>query len=156
MRIRLAAALFAATSFTACSSDQEPARAAELFATFQSALQRGDREACRELLTAASVPALDELPWALIRERKPLAVLGAERGAGDFRIRVKDPNDGGHESQFIVVREYGRLVVDLVATAGLHTEVIEAADAREELAPRQLTDADYARIRQHQLAQPPR
>jgi hypothetical protein len=47
-------------------------------------------------------------------------------------------------------------VVDLVATAGLHTEVVEGAASREQLAPRELTPADHDRIRRYQLAQPPR
>jgi hypothetical protein len=56
----------------------------------------------------------------------------------------------------VVVREYGKLVVDLVATAGRHAEVVEAAGSTEELLPRELTPADLDRIRLHELAQPPR
>lgn len=143
-------------SLPSCGGDPEPGRAAEAFAAFQAALQRGDRHACRTLLTEKSALALDDLPWDRVRARQPLTVLGAERGTGDFRVQVRDPGDGDRVSQFVVVREYGRLVVDLVATAGLHTEVVEAAGSKEEFVPRELSPADRERIRQYELSQPPR
>jgi hypothetical protein len=150
--------LFACTFATlpSCGADPDPGRAAAAFSAFQAALQRGDRDACRALLTEQSTLALDDLPWDRVRDREPLAVLGAERGIGDFRVHVRDPGDGGRVSQFVVVREYGRLVVDLVATAGLHTEIVEASGSKEEFVPRELSPADLDRIRQYELSQPRR
>jgi hypothetical protein len=140
----------------ACSGRADTDAAAHTFASFQAALQRGDQTACRALLTRESQQALAELPWDRVRRQQPLVVLDTERSAGEYLVHVRDPNDGGRRSEFVVVREYGQLVVDLVATAGRHAEVVEAAGSAEELVPRELTPADYDRIRQHELAQPPR
>lgn len=140
----------------ACGGDPDVAAATRTLDAFQQALRRGDRTTCRELLTHESQAALAELPWEALRERPPLIVLGAERSAGEFLVAVEDPGDGGRRSQFVVVREYGRFVVDLVATAGRHTEVVEAAAGEERFEPRELTPADLDRIRDYELAQPPR
>jgi hypothetical protein len=140
----------------ACAGEPDTAAAGRTLAAFQAALQRGDQQACRELLTRESQAAVAELPWRELQQRQPLVVLGAERSAGEFLVQVADPNAGGRRSEFVVVREYGRLVVDLVATAGRHTEVVEAAGAPEQFEPRELTPADLDRIRQYELAQPPR
>lgn len=141
---------------TACGDRRDAAAAQQAFVSFQAALQRGDRSACRDLLTRESQPALAELPWQRLREQRPLVVLGTERSAGEFLVRVRDPNDGDRCSEFVVVREYGRLVVDLVASAGRHAEVVEAAGAPEQFVPRELTPADFDRIRLRELARPPR
>lgn len=141
---------------TSCSGDADTTAAARVFAEFQAAVQRGDAKACRPLLTEQSAQVLLAMPWGEVAKRKPLAVLGAERGEDGFRVRVQDPNEGGRASQFVVVRENGHLVVDLIATAGLHTEVVEAAGNHDQLEPRALTPADRERIRQYELAQPPR
>lgn len=140
----------------ACGGDPDAAAASRTLETFQAALRRGDRAACSDLLTLESRAALAELPWDAVRERPPLVVLGAERSAGEYLVAVEDPGDGGRRSQFVVVREYGRLVVDLVATAGRHAEVVEAAAGAEQFEPRKLTPADLDRIRDYELAQPPR
>ena len=54
------------------------------------------------------------------------------------------------------MREHGRLVVDLVASAGLTARVVEADGSPEVLEPRELTPADWDRIRRYELTQPPR
>ncbi|MCB9886527.1 MAG: hypothetical protein H6838_13620 [Planctomycetes bacterium] len=97
-------------------------------------------------MTAESGKALGAIDWRAVGSRKPLQVLGSERGAGDFRVKVADPNDGGRAAEFVVVREYGRYVVDLVATAGMHTEVVEAAGSREGV---RAAGVDAARPRAH-------
>ena len=143
--------------FGACTgADPGPAQAAAAFADFQQALHRQDEAACRQLLTIESAAALAEMPWQRVREQQPLEVLGAEGGGNRFYVDIADPNAGGKRSQFVVVREYGHLVVDLVASAGLHTEVLEATADRDEYEARELTPADFDRIRAHELAQPPR
>ena len=142
----------------ACANDVDHAEAVAAFTRFQSALLRHDVEGCRTAITRESAAALGEMPWDRIAARRPLEVVDAtcEQGQFTVRLRVADPNEGGRVSEFLVVREWGRYVVDLVATAGLHTEVVEGSVAREELAPREFTPADLDRIRQYQLAQPPR
>ncbi len=150
----------AVATLTACGAERDPALAAAIaFTQFQTALQRGDEAGCRHLLTQRSATALAELPWQQIRNRQPLTVLGASGEGAEFRVHVADPNDEGRQSDFVVVREYGRLVVDLVATAGLHAVAVEpreASAAREEFAPRELTPADIDRIRRYELSQPPK
>ena len=154
MGTRIVWLLAAALGCSGCSGDAEPTRAAAAFSSFQAALQRGDEAACRALVTGESAKALGAIDWRAVGKRKPLEVLGSERGAGDFRVKVADPNDGGRTAEFVVVREYGRYVVDLVATAGMHTEVIEAADSREEFVPQELSPRDLERIRQYELSRP--
>ncbi|HEX6811744.1 MAG TPA: hypothetical protein VF384_08990 [Planctomycetota bacterium] len=142
-----------------CSNDVEHVHALAAFTSFQNALQRRDPEACRKVLTTESATTLGEMPWDRIRERQPLEALSARREQHEFRVRVADPNEGGKVSEFVVVREYGRYVVDLVATAGLHTQVVEGSASREErkeFVPRELTPADLDRIRRYELTQPPR
>ncbi|MBM4061561.1 MAG: hypothetical protein FJ265_10775 [Planctomycetes bacterium] len=148
--------LCALCALPACGGDPDLAAAAATLERFQQALQRGDRAACRELVTEASAEALPELPWHELRTRPQLRVLGAERTPCDLRVQVEDPGDGGKRSWFVVVRERGRLVVDLVATAGLHVEAAPGAPAQEAFVPRPLTGADFERIRRYGLSQPVR
>ncbi|MBL9077513.1 MAG: hypothetical protein JNL08_08420 [Planctomycetes bacterium] len=156
MRSRLLATFAFAVLAGACGGDPDLAAAADTLAQFQAALLRGDEAACRTLLTRESAAAVAELPWQQLRTRQPLVVLGTERGAGEFLVQVADPNEGGRRSEFVVVREHGRFCVDLVATAGRHGEVVEASGTTEQFEPRELTPADHDRIRQYELAQPPR
>ena len=144
------------TTLAACSGDPDVAAARSTFERFQQALQQGDRTACRNLLTTGSAPALAALPWQDVARRQPLQILSAERGLGDFRVHVADPNDGGRRGEFVVVREWGRFAVDLVASAGLTAEEIVGPGSHDVLAPHELTPADLDRIHQHELAQPPK
>jgi hypothetical protein len=141
-----------------CSSDARPHPAAATFTAFQQALQQGDANALQQLVTQESAPAIAELPWAQIRARQPLAVIGTTATTAPSRtlVDIADPNRGGLRSQFVVVREHGRLVVDLVASAGLHTEAVEASAPTDEFEARELTPADFDRIRLRELAEPPR
>lgn len=140
----------------ACSHDDGTAAAMRTMNAFQAALQRGDESACRELLTDESKPVLAEMPWDTVRARKPLQVLGAEPVPCGFHVAVADPNLGDARGTYVVAREFGRLVVDLVGTAELHTEVVSASVPREDFTPRELTAADFDRIRQYELSQPPK
>jgi hypothetical protein len=143
-------------ALAACGGDDGAAAARATFTAFQDALQRRDESACRSLLTGDSAAALTEMPWDRIQRQQPLQVGNARREGYAFRVEVVDPNANGNAGEFVVVRENGRLVVDLVATAGLTAETIEAAGSKEVLAPRELTTEDLERIRQHELTQPPR
>ena len=143
-----------ATFAAACQGDDSKARAADAFANFQAALLRGDAAACRGLLTQESLPAVAELQWQEVQRRRPLVVLEVVATSWDFRVRVADPNDGNRESEIVVVREYGRFVVDLVATAGMHTQIVEATGSRQEFEQQELTPRDLDRLRKYQLSQP--
>lgn len=140
----------------ACTGSQGPHEALAAFERFQAALRAGDQAACRDQVTGESSVVLGDLPWRQLRAKQPLVVLGAEGADAEFVIAVRDPNEDGRRAEFVVVREYGRFVVDLVASAGRNAEVVEASSPRDEFVPRALTPADHDRIRQHELAQPPR
>jgi hypothetical protein len=148
--------LLLCATFASCTNDDGAGDAARAFATFQDALHRRDESACRESLTTESARVLAAMPWHRLDGKQPLEVLSAEREQNEFRVQVSDPNEGGRRSEFVVVREYGKLVVDLVATAGLCAEVVEATAPRESFEPRELTPADFDRIRQPELSQPRR
>ena len=143
---------------TACSHDDGPDRAMRAFTTFQQALQQGDAPACRALLTRESQPVVAELPWEDLAARAPLTVLGAARARGnaeEYYVDVRDPNEADAAGRYVVVREYGRLVVDLVASAGLTARAVEASSSDEQFEPAQLTPADFDRIRAYELSQAP-
>jgi hypothetical protein len=106
------------------------------------------------LLTQDSAAALADMPWQRVSEQQPLHVLSAQAEGQGWHVQITDPNQGGKQSAFVVVREHGHLVVDLVATAGLCAEPVEATATREQFEPRELSPADLDRIHQHELTQP--
>lgn len=140
----------------ACSGDPATDLARAAFVAFEQALRAGDEEACRTLLTRDSTVALDEIPWAAVARKQPLAVLGVRPLAGEFRVDVRDPNAGGAKGEYVVVREHGRYVVDLLATAALTAEIHEDPNSEDVFEPVPLTPADQDRIRARELAMPPR
>ncbi len=140
----------------ACHGEPDTTPARTAFESFQNALRTRNEEACRRLLTQESAAALSEMPWERIASQPALEVLSARVQDYGFRVQVKDPGDGGKVGEYVVVREYGKLVVDLVASAALTAEIREAAASKDVLDPRPLTPADIDRIRQHELATPPR
>jgi hypothetical protein len=147
--------LLALVGLTAGCAGPDPdlAGACAAFAAFQDALQAGDRDAAAERVTTDSRPALAELPWSRLRREPGLVVQGAERMP--LGILVHTGTSG--QQPFVVVREHGRLVVDLVATAGLYTEAVGGVeDGPAGLEPRPLDARDDAAIRRFQLAMPPR
>ena len=141
-----------------CAHDEGPGRAKSAFASFQRALQRGDGPACRALLTRESRPVVAELPWEDLAARAPLEIVGARRvrdNAEEYHVDVLDPNEDRKPGRYVVVREYGQLVVDLVASAGLTARAAEAGSGEERFEPAALTPADFDRIREYELSQPP-
>lgn len=145
-----------AMSLSGCAADRDAEEAVRVVEALEAALRAGDASRCRRLVTEQSAQALAELPWQQLSARQPLRVVGAEREDARYRVQVRDPNDGDRSAEFLVVREYGRLVVDLVETAGLTAEFVERELPQPEFVPRELTPADYERIRLKQLAEPPR
>jgi len=147
----------------ACSDASAPTRAAsEVFASFQQALRTHDENACRRLLTRESAEVIPSLPFAEAAAQKPLRIDDATAVGSAFHVHVTDPNHGDRRATFVVVREYGQLVVDLVASASANAEEVAvdgAANAdfhREQVEPRALTPEDMDRIRQYELSQPPK
>lgn len=150
------AALLLPLLAAACGADGDVAAARAAFVAFEQSLRAGDEGACRALLTRDSAVALAEIPWNAVKAKQPLVVLGARRVGSDFRVDVRDPNANGANGEYVVVREYGRLVVDLVASAALTAELRENPDSADVLEPRPLTPEELDRIRLHELATPPK
>ncbi len=151
-----AAALPLLLLLSGCGEEPGAAVAVRVVEELQAALRAGDAERCRGLITGESAAALRELPWDELRDKHALEVLGTEPEGSGYRVRVRDPNHGGRIGDLLVVREYGRMVVDLVATAGLTAEFTERPVDGGDFVPRKLTPADHDRIRLQQLATPPR
>lgn len=156
MKTRSNVLLVAAMVLAGCSHDDGRAAAIATVDALQTAMRAGDAAGCRRLVTDASVAAVACFPWRELRQRQRVEILGAAWQDAGCRVEVTDPNDGDRRGAFVVVREYGRYKVDLVATAGLTATFVEGQGAREVLEPRELTPADHDRIRLHELAQPPR
>ncbi|MGE3175380.1 MAG: hypothetical protein AB7O97_22335 [Planctomycetota bacterium] len=138
-----------------CRGDDRSAQALATFERFQQALFAADAGAVRSLVTRESAAAVDGLPWDALRRRQPLMAVEATDMRGSYHVAVRDPNDDGAAGTYVVVREHGRMVVDLVETAALTATVVEAAGGAEELVPRELTPADWDEIRRRELATPP-
>jgi hypothetical protein len=136
----------------ACSHDATPAARAA-FDAFQEALFARDASAARALVTEASAPAVAEMPWDRLRERQRLVVEAVVDRRGWFHVDVRDPNAGGARGTYVVVRENGRMVVDLIATAELHATTTDRPAATDFL-PRELSPEDYETVRRHTLATP--
>jgi hypothetical protein len=134
----------------AAAAEKEAVRT---FEQFQQALVTGDQGACAHLLTRESQPAVAQMPWERLRHEKPLRILGTTREGFEYWIRVADPNQGDRESCYVVVREYGKLVVDLLATAA-HNVTFVPHQGPPDFQPTTLTPAELERVRRMQLDQP--
>jgi hypothetical protein len=130
-------------------------RALSAFGQFQDALFAGDATLLRGLVTEESAPVVDELPLAQIRQRQRLQAISASDERGSYLVQIRDPNQGNARGSYVVVRENGRFVVDLVATAAMHATPTDRPTDPHHFEPRELSPADLDRIRQRELATPP-
>lgn len=137
---------------SACGDDPTPAALAT-FEHFQDALFARDAAAARRLVTDESAAVVDAMPWDRVAKAERLVAVEATDERGCYHVAVRDPNRGGAPGTYVVVRENGRLVVDLVATAALCAEP-GATAATPQLQPRELDFADQDAIRRYQLANP--
>jgi hypothetical protein len=129
-----------------CAEPAPPhAAVAATFAAFQEALLRGDRARLRALVASESRAAVDALPLERAAGKLPLRVLDVTGAEARFEVRALDPNEGGREARFTVVKEDGELRVDLVATVAHHHRERWLPGAAERLAVVPLTDAQRQR-----------
>lgn len=137
-----------------CGSEVSAAErhALAAFESFQRALLAGDADQVRCLVTAESRLIVRELPWQRIRHQEPLVALSARDARGSYHVAVVDPNARGARGTYVVVREHGRYVVDLLASAAFAARAVGEHN-EQVLEPRGLTPADHDRIRQHALEQ---
>lgn len=135
----------AALGLTACSQDTAPESAATAaFERFQDALFAGDRPALAALLTHESRTTLDQVPMDAGTGKQRLQVIGVKAFPPEYEIAIRDPNDGGRTGTFVVVREDGRYVVDLVASAGHHRVEDPTAKRSWHIEPRALAPHERA------------
>jgi hypothetical protein len=154
MRRRFLVAMGLLLVVAAACSDQQPARdAVAAFERFQDALFTRDTAGLGRLVTGESSAAVAAMPWDRIAARQRLVPVEASDERGCFHVHVRDPNEDGARGTFVVVRENGRLVVDLVATAALHARATGPSRQHYEVEP--MTPADHDRMRAQQLAMPP-
>ncbi|MBI5850380.1 MAG: hypothetical protein HZB39_04985 [Planctomycetes bacterium] len=119
---------------TACGEQNEDRAAREAFDAFTAAIRAGDRTNLRDMLTADSVPAIDDL-LAAHQDRGVAVVAARTRSASRVDLRVAAA-DG--TSTCVVVRENGRWRIDLIesavathgVTAGAGFSVSPGADPR--------------------------
>ncbi len=132
----------------ACSpAAAEEHRAVQVFRAFQAALFRGEVASIRPLLTRKSRQFARAIANQRLEGRQPLEVLGTSKVRHQLRVHVKDPNDGGRESFFVLVREDGRIRVDLLATTTYNKEERRRPGPREIVRQRRLSQREIARIR---------
>jgi hypothetical protein len=109
-----------------CGEDELVTGARAGFARFQDATLAGDRTAMMRSVTQDSRAAIHHVDIASAQQRERLEVLSAEaRNAGRVELRVADPNAGGAQSVFVVLRERGEWRVDILATAAANYTLIE-------------------------------
>ncbi len=156
MRCRTSVAIGVLSLLTAaCGKPAAEGHALAAFGAFQSALFAGDVTALRAAVTEESAPAVENLPFAAIQQRQPLVASEAIDLRGSWLIRATDPNQGNAQADYLVTKERGRFVVDLVATAQLHATERVATDGPRTFVPRELTAEDHDEIRRRELATPP-
>lgn len=148
-----AVALLLALGFAACSGEDRCAAANAAFRSFQQAMRSGNREAMRNCVTLESAPAIDEIRDADIAKEPAWQVVRCEDRGTELRVHAR-PGAQGPASEFVVVREYGRFVLDLVTTAGLYSVAASNEPEANHFEPVPLSARDLDRIRQIELARP--
>lgn len=149
MRLPLAvlAVIALALGNTSCGEPSTVHAAGDVFERFQDCMFAGDRKGLRDLLSASSLEFLPHLPLERARDKQRLEVVHTESRPPQIYLRVRDPNEADAERIFVLVREDGRLVVDLMATTTFNHTERPNPDGRVRVDPRDLTPAEMARIR---------
>jgi hypothetical protein len=148
--VRAALAFLLTALLAACSGEAaRHAAAAAAFGAFQDAVFAGDRAALAAALTATSRRVLDDLPLDRVAGKERLTVIGCETAEPVVLVHARDPERGGRKATFVVVREAGRMRVDLVATAAWHQVPVapEPGAPRWRLAPLPEAEIDEIRAR---------
>ena len=145
-------ALFAlgALALQACeaAADRQQEAARQQFAAFQEALFQRDRSALRGLLCSDAHPAIDAMCAKNYAGRQPLEVLRVEQRNYEFLVHVRDPNENGRESHFVMTVENGAMRVDLRETVRNNSVTKREFLAEERFVPQKLTreQIEHARV----------
>ena len=145
MRLPPALALVFALTMTSCSENAEVREALEVFDRFQTAMFQGDRGALRDLVTRESRQVVPYLPLAAVAGKERLQVRRATRSGYRVQVEVSDPNEGDAPGWFVVCKEGGKWVLDLVETTAFNHELLQGAEPG--LEPRRLSPDEIERIR---------
>lgn len=139
-------AIAATALLAACGAAAAERDALAAFEHFQTALFAGDAAALLPLVTRESRDAVAGLPLGRVAGQQPLVAVGCQRQGNEHWVTVRDPNQGDHRSVFVVAREDGRLVIDLLATAA-HQATWTPTTAPPPLEPRPLSPQELERAR---------
>jgi hypothetical protein len=142
----LSALLLATLTLAACTTSPER-EAVRAFESFQDALFAGDRDALRPLLSSSSQPVCEQLPLERTKGKQRLVVTGVRARPPEYEIVLADPNAQDAPATFVVVRENGRFVVDLVRTTAFHHEQRDNPSGTRTVTPRAITADEIERIR---------
>lgn len=121
--------------------------ARQTFETYQDSLFAGDRRRLREVLALGSRGVLPHIPFEHAQSQQRLTVVDAVAQPPEVLLSVEDPNQGGRECTYVLVKEDGELRLDLVATAAFNHEERPAQNPGLSFEPRDLDPAEIARIR---------
>ena len=118
MPLRLAVILCLSTMLASCSEDPAFAAAKSSLAEFQRGLQQGDRALLRKSVTSRSREYVSKLPRRA--SKVPLKVLAQKRENSRIYLDVVDesPDAPVQQGCFVIAKENGSWLVDLIATAG--------------------------------------
>ena len=138
-------------TFVSCTDDQATEAAMATFDRFQDAVFARDASAARDLVTGESRQVIDAMPWVEVTSRDRLIPVESIDQRGCYHIAVRDPNDNHALGFYVVVRERGKLVVDLVASAALAARPGPASTGQPQFELQDLKAIDSDQIGQIQL-----
>jgi len=139
------ALIFQGCSQSAAAAEQQ--QAVKVFETFQDALFQGRPTTIRRLLTLESRQFAAAICRRQIAGRRPLEIVGTSKVRHQLRVHVRDPNDSGRESFFVLVKEDGSVRVDMVATTAYNKEEHRRPGPREIVRQKRLTRREIEKIR---------
>ena len=142
-----AAALLLFSVSTGCADRSTEIAARDVLARYQTALFEADRPALRRLLSSESRDLIERIPLERVEDKQPLEFLEARSNPPEVLVTVADPNDGGAEKKYVLVKEQGELRVDLLATTAYHSYDRPTVNNSPRFTSRDLPQEELARIR---------
>jgi len=119
----------------------------DAFASYQRSLLTGDRRGLSRILTRDSRPAIDQLPLAELGRKDPLEVVGVEGEKATWRVRVHDPNPGGTDGVYLVVRQDGEWRIDLLGSLAQNHAVVHGEGSGMQVVPADVDPREIDGIR---------
>ena len=122
---RLAVSLLC-VSATACGGSVALDQARSAFTAWHAAMQRGDRDGVRRLVTLGSREYVESISFDRAQAGARLEIRDGrlDGNTAVFRVREAGTRDGPVAGTYVLVREDGDWRVDLVETAGLNSREV--------------------------------